>query len=93
MKAYSQDVRERVLMAVDLGHPRAEIVQLFGIALSTLKRYLKLRREEGHVRPKAIPGRPPTKRAKASSWRAAPVTGKFRRHAGTTLCDVGTGPR
>lgn len=63
MKAYSQDVRERVLRAVDLGRPRAEIVQLFGISLSTLKRYIKLQREEGHVRPRAIPGRPPKKRA------------------------------
>jgi transposase len=62
MKAYSQDLRERVLRAVDQGYPRAEIVQFFGISLSTLKRYLKQRREEGHVRPKAIPGRPPKKR-------------------------------
>jgi len=39
MKAYSQDLRERVLRAVDQGRPRAEIVQLFGISLATLKRY------------------------------------------------------
>ena len=63
MKAYSQDLRERVLRAVDLGRTRAEIVQLFGISLATLKRYIKQRRDEGHVRPKAIPGRPPKKRA------------------------------
>ncbi len=62
MKAYSQDLCERVLRAVDQGYPRAEIVQFFGISLSTLKRYLKQQREEGHVRPKAIPGRPPKKR-------------------------------
>jgi len=40
MRAYSQDLRERVLRAVDLGHSRAEIVQLFGISLATIKRYL-----------------------------------------------------
>ena len=34
MKAYSQDVREPVLRAVDLGRPRAEIVQLFGVSLA-----------------------------------------------------------
>jgi hypothetical protein len=39
MKAYSQDLRERVLRAVDQGYPKAESVQLFGIRLSTLKRY------------------------------------------------------
>ena len=63
MKAYSQDLREHVLRAVDDGYLRAEVVQMFGISLSTLKRYVKQRREEGHVRPKTIPGRPPKKRA------------------------------
>ena len=67
MKAYSQDLRERVLRAVDQGRPRAEIVQLFGISLATIKRYLKQRREEGHVRPKVIPGRPPKKRAQVEA--------------------------
>ena len=67
MKAYSQDLRERVLRAVDQGYPRTEIVQFFGISLSTLKRYLKQQREKGHVRPKAIPGRPPKKRAQVEA--------------------------
>jgi transposase len=67
MRAYSQDVREHVLRTVDLGHPRAEIVQFFGISLATLKRYIKQRREEGHVRPKAIPGRPPKTRAQVEA--------------------------
>ena len=47
MKAYSQDLRERALRAVDDGYPRAEIVQMFGIFLSTLKRYVKQRRDCG----------------------------------------------
>ena len=67
MKAYSQDLRERVLRAVDGGYLSAEIVQMFGISLSTLKRYVKQRREEGHVRPKTIPGRPPKKRAQVEA--------------------------
>ncbi|HEU5378092.1 MAG TPA: hypothetical protein VFV38_21935 [Ktedonobacteraceae bacterium] len=62
MKAYSQDVRERVLWAVDHGDPRVEIVQMFDISLATLKRYVKQRHDVGHVRPKAIPGRSPKKR-------------------------------
>jgi transposase len=41
MKAYSQDLRERVLRAVDLGRERREIVQLFGVSLATIKRYLR----------------------------------------------------
>jgi transposase len=38
-------------------------VQLFSISLATLKRYRKQRRDEGHVKPKAIPGRLLKKRA------------------------------
>jgi transposase len=41
MKAYSQDLRECVLRAVDQRYPRIEIVQFLGISLSTLKRYLR----------------------------------------------------
>src|SRR6266568_3680263 len=63
MKAYSQDLRERVVGAVDQGKSRDEIANLFAVSLSTIKRYLRQRRDQGHVRPKMIPGRPPTKRA------------------------------
>ena len=62
MKAYSQDVREKVLRVVDQGYPRQEIVKLLGVSLATIKRYLKQRRETGTVTPQAIPGRPPKKR-------------------------------
>lgn len=61
MKAYSQDLREKVLRAVDQGYARQEIVKLFGISLATIKRYLKQRRETGSIAPKAIPGRAPKK--------------------------------
>lgn len=61
MKAYSQDVRERVLRAVDQGIARSEIVRVLAVSLATIGRYLKQRRETGHVWPKAIPGRPSQK--------------------------------
>jgi transposase len=41
MKAYSKDLREHVLSAVDQGHPRAEIVRMFGVSLASIKRYLR----------------------------------------------------
>src|SRR5436305_1572260 len=63
MKAYSLDLRERVLRAVDQGEPRSGIVKMLGVSLATIKRYLKQRRESGHVRPKVIPGRPAKKGA------------------------------
>ena len=81
MKAYSQDLRERILRAVDLSRPRAEIMQLFGVSSATIKRYLKQRREEGHVRPKAIPGRPPKKRTQVE----AGVLPQLQAHDDATL--------
>src|SRR5947208_15414872 len=61
MKAYSKDMREHVLRAVDQGYPRADIVRLFGVSLATIKRYLQQRRETGDISPKAIPRRPSKK--------------------------------
>jgi transposase len=45
MKTYSQDLRERMLGAVERGMPRRkEAVQAFGVSsLATLKRWLKRR--------------------------------------------------
>ena len=63
MQAYSLDLRQRILRAVDQGTPRTEIVKTFAVSRSTIKRYLKLRRETGDVKPKAIPGRPSKKGA------------------------------
>ena len=56
MKAYSQDLRQRVLAAVDAGTPRSEVVRQFQVSLATLKRLLKQRQAQGHVQPKTIAG-------------------------------------
>src|SRR5258708_34312672 len=63
MKAYSYDLRQRVLRAVDNGRQREEMVAMFAISLATLKRYHKGQRETGDVRAKPIPGRPAKKGA------------------------------
>ena len=57
MNAYSKDLRLRVLDAVDWGVPRKEVAKLFGVSLSTLKRYIKRRREGEDLEPKPSPGR------------------------------------
>ncbi len=61
MRAYSQDLRQQVLRAVDDGKSRAEIMDLFHVSRATIKRYLKQRRETGTVLPRPIPGRPSKK--------------------------------
>jgi transposase len=61
MKAYSQDMREHVVRAIDQGVSRAEVIRIFGVSEPTIKRYLKMRRETGRLAPKKIPGRPKRK--------------------------------
>jgi transposase len=57
MNAYSKDLRLRVLDAVDRGLPRREVSSLFGVSLSTIKRYVKLRREGEDLAPRRSTGR------------------------------------
>src|SRR5215831_15218469 len=87
MRAYSQDLRERVLRAIDQGKARKEIVELLGVSLATIKRYLKQRREQGHVRPQVIPGRAAKKRTTLE----AGLEPQLRAHDDATLerhCDL-----
>ena len=74
-------MRERVLQAADKGYPREEIIKLFGVSRSTIKRYLKQRRETGHVYAKPIPGRPSKKFAPLQ----AGLTAQLQAHPDVTL--------
>lgn len=62
MRAYSKDLRLKVLAAVDRGMPRAAVVEAFSVSPATVKRWLKKRRETGGVDPEPIPGPPAPKR-------------------------------
>jgi transposase len=57
MNAYSKDLRLRVLQALDRGLPRAQISELFGLSLSTIKRYVRRRRQGEDLEPKPSTGR------------------------------------
>src|SRR3954464_12139837 len=68
MRAYSKDLRLKVLDAVDRGMPRKEVAQLVGISVPSIKRWLKRRRESGDVEPPPIPGPPARKGALLEGW-------------------------
>ena len=68
MKAYSKDLRLKVLDAVDRGMNRREVVGVFGVSLPSIKRWLKMRRESGDIEARPIPGPPAVKRAMLSEW-------------------------
>ena len=60
MKPYSEDLRWRVVRAVDEGTPRAEVAWRFAVAVPTIERWLRLRREAGGLAPRPVPGAAPT---------------------------------
>jgi transposase len=57
MRAYSLDLRERVLAALDRGMSQAEAVTTFGVSLSTIKRWAARRRAGMSLVPGRSPGR------------------------------------
>jgi transposase len=61
MRGYSLDLRLKVLAALDLGITRKEVARTFGVATSTLDRYLSLRkRAGGEIGPPRPTGRTPS---------------------------------
>ncbi len=56
MKAYSIDLRERVLHAGETGRPLREVSQTFQVSVATIIRWKTRRRVLGHVQPTKVPG-------------------------------------
>src|SRR5436305_15304640 len=49
VRAYSMDLRGRVVAAVDAGLPQAQAAERFGVSLRTVERYLARRRVTGSL--------------------------------------------
>jgi transposase len=59
MKAYSEDLRRKIVDAIERGMPKAQAARTFGIGISTVKRYAtKTRRGEPLEPAKALGKRP-----------------------------------
>jgi transposase len=59
MKAYSEDLRQRIVQATQRGVSKAQAARLFGVSLSSVKRYARLARPRGFLAPGKGSGRPP----------------------------------
>ncbi len=59
MKAYSEDLRQKIVDAVRRGASKRETASLFGVSLSSVKRFIRMEREGDSLTPKKPPGRPP----------------------------------
>ncbi len=58
MKAYSKDLRKKIVAAIERGMPKAQAARLFDVSLSSVKRYSRTAREGGSLEPRKSPGRP-----------------------------------
>ncbi len=58
MKAYSEDLRKKIVAAIERGIPKAQAAHLFDVSLSSVKRYSRTAREGGSLEPRKSPGRP-----------------------------------
>jgi transposase-like protein len=72
MRAYSTDLKERLVRAVADGLPMREAARRFSVAVTTVKRAVVHQRETGSLARKPLPGRPRAiRREHEASLRAA----------------------
>lgn len=57
MRAYSRDLRERIVAAVQRDRSRAEVARLFGVSRRTVGRYVRQQEETADLAARPIPGR------------------------------------
>jgi transposase len=81
VKAYSSDLRRKIVQAIDSGLPKDDVAMHFGVSVATINRYLKRRRETGSLAPKPLPGRPST----VSPEQHAALLELWRSHPDATL--------
>jgi transposase len=99
MKAYSKDLRKKIVSAIERGMPKAQAARLFDVSLSSVKRYSRMASKGGSLEPGKSPGRPRKADEKARALLEKDVeerpgaTISQRRHflkhlTGTTLSDA-----
>ena len=59
MEAYSEDLRKKIVEAVERGMPKAEAARLFGVGISSVKRYVATAKAGWSLAPKKRPGSKP----------------------------------
>ncbi len=59
MNAYSEDLRKKIVEAVEKGMPKSEAARAFGVGISSVKRYVATYREGRTLAPKKRPGSKP----------------------------------
>ena len=58
MRAYSEDLRKKIVTAIERGMSKTEAARTFSVSLSSVKRYARIARQGESLTPKKSPGRP-----------------------------------
>jgi transposase len=66
MNAYSEDLREKIVEALERGMGKSQAARTFSVSLSSVKRYAKLAQEGRSLAPKKRPGSKPKLDERAS---------------------------
>lgn len=66
MKAYSEDLRKKIVDAIERGMPKAEAARIFGVGISTVKRYATKAQRGESLQPGKAPGKWPKMDEKVS---------------------------
>jgi transposase len=59
MKAYSKDLRRKIVDAIERGMPKTQAARTFGVGISTVKRYLSKAQRGKSLEPGKAPGKRP----------------------------------
>jgi transposase len=57
MRAYSEDLRKKIVAAIEWGMPKAQAARLFDVSLSSVKRYARIASQGESLKPRQSPGR------------------------------------
>ncbi len=52
MKAYTEDLRWKIVLAMQRGMPKVQVASLFDVSLSSVKRYARMVCQGGSLAPK-----------------------------------------
>ncbi|WP_108724366.1 IS630 transposase-related protein [Geodermatophilus chilensis] len=85
MRAYSVDLREKLLAAVDAGMSREQASSVFGVSVPSIERYVRLRRQTGSLAPRRAvkPGPPAVKGEAVRAW----LPGRLEQSPDATLAE------
>lgn len=84
MKAYSIDLRERIVQAVEQGTTKSRVARIFSVSLATVKNYVRQVQQTGSLEPRPIPGRP----REIPPEQAAALVAQLRSQQGATLAEL-----